>query len=96
LTDGRISHIISANDNHSQKHHKGEIQMSLAMINLGETRVIIDLKGKDDVKRHLQDIGFVKGESVKLLSQNDSGMILLVKGVRIAINKGLASKIMVA
>lgn len=70
--------------------------MSLAMINLGETRVIVDLKGKDDVKRHLQDIGFVKGESVKLLSQNDSGLILLVKGVRVAINKGLASKIMVA
>ncbi|MDF2586211.1 MAG: Fe2+ transport system protein [Anaerocolumna sp.] len=96
MTDGIIRHIISANDNHSQKHQKGEMYMSLAMINLGETRVIVDLKGKDDVKRHLQDIGFVKGESVKLLSQNDSGLILLVKGVRVAINKGLASKIMVA
>lgn len=70
--------------------------MSLAMIGVGESRVIIDFVGKDDVKRHLQDIGFVKGESVKLLSQNESGLILLVKGSRVAINRGLATKIMVA
>ncbi|QHQ61797.1 ferrous iron transport protein A [Anaerocolumna sedimenticola] len=70
--------------------------MSLAFANLGETKVIVDFTGKEDVKRHLQDMGFVKGESVKLLSENESGMILLVKGVRVAINKGLASKIMVA
>lgn len=70
--------------------------MSLALIGVGESRVIVDLVGKDEVKRHLQDIGFVKGESVKLLSQNESGLILLVKGSRIAINRGLASKIMVA
>jgi ferrous iron transport protein A len=70
--------------------------MSLAFIGIGETKVIIDFKGKEDVKRHLQDMGFVKGESVKLLAENESGLILLVKGVRVAINKGLASKIMVA
>lgn len=70
--------------------------MSLAMVGIGESRVIVDFVGKEDVKRHLQDIGFVKGESVKLLSQNDSGLILLVKGSRVAINRGLATKIMVA
>ncbi len=70
--------------------------MSLAMVGIGESRVIIDFVGKEDVKRHLQDIGFVKGESVKLLSQNESGLILLVKGSRVAINRGLATKIMVA
>ncbi|MFU0828250.1 MAG: FeoA domain-containing protein [Lachnoclostridium sp.] len=70
--------------------------MSLAFANVGETKVIVDFKGKDDVKRHLQDLGFVKGESVKLLSENSSGLIILVKGVRVAINKALASKIMVA
>lgn len=70
--------------------------MSLAMVQIGESRVIVDFVGKEDVKRHLQDIGFVKGESVKLLSQNESGLILLVKGSRVAINRGLANKIMVA
>lgn len=75
---------------------EGEIDMSLALAGIGETRVIVDFTGKDEIKRHLQDMGFVKGESVKLLSENESGLILLVKGVRVAINKGLASKIMVA
>ncbi len=70
--------------------------MSLAFAEIGETKVIVEFRGKEDVKRHLQDMGFVKGESVKLLSENESGLILLVKGVRVAINKGLASKIMVA
>lgn len=70
--------------------------MSLTFVEIGDTKVIVDFKGKEDIKRHLQDMGFVKGESVKLLSENESGLILLVKGVRVAINKGLASKIMVA
>jgi ferrous iron transport protein A len=70
--------------------------MALTFAGIGETKVIVDFKGKEDIKRHLQDLGFVKGESVKLLSENDSGLIILVKGVRIAINRALASKIMVA
>lgn len=70
--------------------------MPLAMVQPGEVRVISEFRGKEDVKRHLQDIGFVKGESVKVLSENESGIILLVKGTRIALNRGLASKIMVA
>jgi len=96
--DNKTSIIYNevANENQYQLDRKEENNMSLAFINLGETRVIIDFKGKDEVKRHLQDMGFVKGESVKLLSQNESGMILLIKGVRVAINKGLLSKIMVA
>ena len=70
--------------------------MPLAMLQAGETKVISEFRGKEDVKRHLQDIGFIKGESVKVLSENESGIILLVKGTRIALNRGLASKIMVA
>lgn len=70
--------------------------MSLALVGIGETKIIVDFTGKEEVKRHLQDMGFVKGESVKLLSENESGLIILIKGVRVAINKGLASKIMVA
>ncbi len=70
--------------------------MSLTFAEIGETKVIVDFKGKEDVKRHLQDLGFIKGESVQLLSENDSGLIILVKGVRIAINRAIASKIMVA
>ena len=70
--------------------------MALAMMEVGETRVIEAFHGKDEVKRHLQDLGFVQGERVQVLGQNSSGMILLVKGVRIALNRGLATQIIVA
>ena len=69
--------------------------MPLSFAELGEIKVIQEFRGKEDVKRHLQDIGFVKGEEVKVLSENESGLIILVKGVRVAVNKSLASKIMV-
>lgn len=69
--------------------------MSLTMVKLGETRVISTFRGKEEVKRRLQDLGFTKGESVQVLSENQSGIILLVKGVRVAINRALASLIIV-
>ena len=70
--------------------------MPLAMVTVGEERTIVDFKGQEDVKRHLTDLGFIKGQTVQVLGSNSSGLILLVKGVRIALNKGLATKIMVA
>lgn len=69
--------------------------MPLALAQLGERKIIDEFRGKDDMKRHLQDLGFIKGETVEIVGENQSGLILLVKGVKIALNKGLASKIMV-
>ena len=69
--------------------------MPLAMAIEGETRTITDFKGQEEMKRHLQDLGFVKGEQVRVLGENASGMMLMVKGVKIALNRGLAHKIIV-
>ncbi len=70
--------------------------MPLAMVSLGDTKTITEFKGKDDMRRHLQDLGFIRGEEVQVVGENASGMILSVKGVKVALNKGLAQKIMVA
>lgn len=70
--------------------------MALALVSIGETRTIVKLRGKDEIVRHLQDLGFAPGSEVQVLGENAAGMILLVKGVRIALDKGLASKILVA
>lgn len=70
--------------------------MPLSMMEQGETRVITDFKGQEEMKRHLQDLGFIKGETVRVVGENQSGMILLVKGVKIALNRALAMKIIVA
>ncbi|MCI8741904.1 MAG: ferrous iron transport protein A [Lachnospiraceae bacterium] len=70
--------------------------MPLSMMEQGESRRITDFRGQEEMKRHLQDLGFVKGESVRVLGDNSGGMILMVKGVKVALNRGLASRIMVA
>lgn len=70
--------------------------MALAMVSLGETRTITELRVKEEMKRHLQDLGFTVGEKVRVVGENPSGLILIVKGVRIALNRGLATKISVA
>lgn len=69
--------------------------MALSMMALGETRTVSEFRGKDDMKRHLQDLGLNRGEVVQVVGENQSGLILIVKGVRIALNRGLASMIVV-
>lgn len=70
--------------------------MPLAMAAEGETRTITDFRGQEDIKRHLQDLGFMKGEKVRVIGENAGGMILAVKGVKVALNRGLAHRIIVA
>ena len=69
--------------------------MSLSMMSVGESGRIIEFRGKDSMKRHLQDLGFKKKKKIEVVGENQSGLILLVKGVKIALNRGLASLIVV-
>ncbi len=69
--------------------------MALTMMAIGETRKIVEFRGKPEIKQHLQNLGFQKGTEVQVVGENPSGLILLIKDVRIALNKGLASMILV-
>ncbi|MBU3849761.1 MAG: ferrous iron transport protein A [Candidatus Treponema excrementipullorum] len=70
--------------------------MPLAMVSIGEKRKIKSLTGTEDIKKHLIDLGFVSGQDVLVLGDSAAGMILLVKGTKLALNRGLAQKILVA
>ena len=70
--------------------------MPLAMVSIGEKRKIKSLTGTEDRKKHLIDLGFVSGQDVLVLGDSAAGMILLVKGTKLALNRGLAQKILVA
>ena len=70
--------------------------MPLALAGVGEKRTIKSFVGDEQPARHLCDMGFVAGEQVEILSESPAGLILLVKGVRVAVNRGLAQRIMVA
>ncbi|MCI6736947.1 MAG: ferrous iron transport protein A [Intestinibacter sp.] len=69
--------------------------MSLTMVSIGEQKIIKEIRAKEQVKRHLQNLGFITGEKIEVISENSSGLILMVKGSKIALNRGMANKIIV-
>ena len=70
--------------------------MPLSMVQVGEKKTIISLHGEDAMKQHLLDLGFVSGQQIEIVGRNENGLILSLKGVRLALNRGLAQRINVA
>ena len=69
--------------------------MPLTLTNDGEEAIIRHIGGSPDVKRHLEDLGFVPGENVRIISRIGGNVIVVVKETRLAIDQALAAKIMV-
>lgn len=69
--------------------------MPLSMARAGETNYIRKITGKEEVRRHLEVLGFVIGESVTVVSEINGNMILSIKNSRIALDKSMANRIMV-
>lgn len=69
--------------------------MALTMARVGEIRTIMDIRAKDSLKKYLQSLGFMVGVRIQVISDNASGLILQVKGSKIALNKGTANQIIV-
>ncbi len=53
------------------------------------------ITGKDDVRNHLANLGFVEGAELKVIQKVDGNLIVEVKGVRLALDRSLAQRIMV-
>lgn len=69
--------------------------MPLSMMEAGEPNVIKKVGGKEETKRFLENLGFVVGGTVTVISETDGNMIVNVKDSRVAIGKDMANKIMV-
>lgn len=69
--------------------------MPLSMVNLGQSSVIRKVGGKEEVRRFLENLGFVVGGEVTVVSEAGGNMIVNIKDSRIAIGKDMANKIMV-
>lgn len=69
--------------------------MPLTLLRNGETGEIKRIGGQGEVKKFLENLGFITGEQVKIVSSNGGNIILQVKDSRVAVSKGLANKIMV-
>lgn len=69
--------------------------MPLTLASQGEVNSIKSIRGKDDTKRFLESLGFVIGGNVTVISEIGGNMIVNVKEARVAIDKAMASRIMV-
>ena len=69
--------------------------MPLTMAKAGEQNSIKKVGGKAETKQHLENLGFVAGAYVTVISQISGNVIVNIKESRIAISREMASKIMV-
>ena len=69
--------------------------MPLTMSKAGDTVTIQKNTGKDEVRQHLAELGFVVGETVTIVSEISGNLIIQVKEARIALDKTLAMRIIV-
>ena len=70
--------------------------MPLTMTKAGDTVTIRKITGKDEVRQHLAELGFVVGATVTVVNEISGNLILQVKEARIALDKTLAMRIIVA
>ncbi|MDD7284242.1 MAG: FeoA family protein [Clostridium sp.] len=70
--------------------------MSLSMVEEGEPKTIVKVGGKEEVRKFLENLGFVDGTVVTVVSSLGGNMILKVKDSRVALGRDMASKIQVA
>ena len=69
--------------------------MPLSYATPGEESVIRKIGGSPDVKKHLENLGFVAGSTVKIVTALDGNIIVKVKESRIASSDEMARKIMI-
>ena len=69
--------------------------MPLSMVGAGEENTIQRIGGKEETRKFLENLGFVAGGTVTVVSEVNGNMIVNVKESRVAIGKDMANKIMV-
>lgn len=69
--------------------------MPLALAGVGEENTIKKIGGSPEVKKHLENLGFVVGGNVAIINKLGGNVIVNVKEARIAISEEMARKIMV-
>lgn len=69
--------------------------MPLTMMKTGEETIIKKVGGKEETRKFLENLGFVAGGMVTVVSEISGNLIVNVKDSRVAIGKDMANKIMV-
>ena len=69
--------------------------MPLTMTNPEECNTIRKVGGKEETRRFLENLGFVVGGNVTVVSEIDGNLIVNVKDSRVAVGKDMAAKILI-
>ena len=69
--------------------------MPLTLAAAGEENIIRKVGGNPEVKKHLEDLGFVAGGTATVVASMSGNIIVKVKEARVAISEEMARKIMV-
>ena len=69
--------------------------MPLSMAKVGETVTIRKITGKDKIRQHLAELGFVVESDVTVVSELGGNLILQVKDSRVALDRTMANRIMI-
>ena len=69
--------------------------MPLSMAKPGETVTIRKITGRDEVRQHLAELGFVVDAAVTVVSELAGNLILQVKDSRVALDSTMANRIMI-
>ena len=69
--------------------------MPLTMAAIGDTATIRKISGKDETRRFLENLGFVAGTVVTIISRVGENVIVSIKDSRVAIDRNLAKKILI-
>lgn len=69
--------------------------MPLSMMSTGQETIIKKVGGKEETRRFLENLGFVTGGTVTVVSEIGGNLIVNVKNSRVAIGRDMANKIMV-
>ncbi len=67
--------------------------MPLSIARPGEPVTIKMVKGTDEVRQHLYELGFINGEQISVISQVGGNLIIQVKDSRIALDRTMANRI---
>ena len=69
--------------------------MPLNLADVGEENTIKKIGGSPEVKKHLENLGFVVGGNVTVITELAGNVIVNVKEARVAISREMAQKIMI-
>ena len=69
--------------------------MPLSMAKPGETFSIVKVTGKDEIRQHLAELGFVVNGAVTVVSELGGSLILQVKDSLVALDREMANRILI-